>query len=191
MLRRPIYRGQILWNESQKIVRGGTKKRRIRPESERVIFDAPELRIIPSEHQNRRWVRDIESPYLLTGFCRCSVCNGPLTMSGPGSSKSHRRRGKFYGCAYHIKRGASVCRNSVMAPQELLEHAVLDGLSDLLHPHVLDLALQKAMDRLQPDQASLRTERTKIEKQLDEAKAVQQRLTDAIVQGGNLGGIET
>ena len=199
MLRRPIYRGQIVWNESQKIVRGGTKKRRIRPESERVIFDDPGLRIIPSDlwesvqarlayrkSKTRPWVRDIESPYLLTGFCRCSVCNGPITMSGPGSPKSHRRRGKFYGCAYHIKRGPKVCRNSVLAPQELLERAVLDRLSDLLHPHVLDLALQEAMDRLQPDQARLRTERARIEKQLGQAKTAQQRLTDAIAQGGNL-----
>src|SRR6185503_12257117 len=47
MLHRPLYRGEVVWNRSQKIVKGGTKKQRKRPESEWLTFTAPELRIIP------------------------------------------------------------------------------------------------------------------------------------------------
>lgn len=78
ILCRPLYRGQIVWNESQKVVRGGIKKRRRRPDSERITIDAPELRILTpelwdsvqsrlarSKERTRPRVRDIESKYLL------------------------------------------------------------------------------------------------------------------------------
>jgi hypothetical protein len=150
MLRRPIYRGQIVWNALEKIVRGGTEKRRRRPESEWVKIDAPDLRIISSDlwesvqarlgrtkDRSRPRVRDIESPYLLTGVCRCASCGGPIMMSGSNSPNWHRRHGKFYACSYHIKRGSSICRNAIMAPQEELERKALDRLVDSLHPRAL------------------------------------------------------
>src|SRR3989454_5988297 len=34
MLYRPLYRGEVVWNRSQKIVKGGTKKQRRRDQSE-------------------------------------------------------------------------------------------------------------------------------------------------------------
>ncbi|PWT75597.1 MAG: hypothetical protein C5B60_05135 [Chloroflexi bacterium] len=49
ILHRPLYRGEIVWNAVQKIVRGGTKRRRRRPDSERITMEAPELRIIAPE----------------------------------------------------------------------------------------------------------------------------------------------
>jgi site-specific DNA recombinase len=100
MLHRPLYRGEIVWNRSQKIVKGGTKKQRKRPESEWLTFTAPELRIIPDDLWQRVKARlderaalfprnqtahkligrpryQDESAYLLVGFVRCSVCGGP------------------------------------------------------------------------------------------------------------------
>jgi len=49
MLHRPLYRGEVVWNRSQKIVRGGTKKQRKRPESEWLTLPAPELRIVSDD----------------------------------------------------------------------------------------------------------------------------------------------
>ena len=199
MLRRPLYFGVIVYGQLQKVDRGGTKKRRRREEKDLIRVDAPHLRIIDpalweavqarlaTNHPNTGpHLRDVETPYLLTGLCRCATCQGPITMSGPGSSKSHRRRGKFYTCSDHLKRGSSICRNATMALQEVLEEAVLKALSDMLHPGVLDRTLQEAMEQLQPDQARLRAERGRIEEQLAKTKAAQQRLTDAIAQGGSL-----
>lgn len=196
MLYRPLYRGQIVWNALKKIVRGGTKKRQRREEKDWIRVDAPHLLIIEpmlwEAVQSRLArnhldtgprIRDVRTKYLLTSICRCVTCKGPITMSGPGSSKSHRRQGKFYGCSYHIKRGSKICRNATMAPQDVLEAAVLKTLSEVLHPRVLDRAFQETMERLQPDQARLRTERTQIEHRLAEAKAAQQRLANAIAQG--------
>lgn len=199
MLRRVLYFGVIVYGQLQKVNRGGTKKRRRRDEKDLIRVDAPHLRIIEpalweavqarlaTNHTSTGpRLRDVETPYLLTGLSRCAICTGPITMSGPGSPKSHRRRGKFYGCSYHLKKGPKICRNHVMASQETLEEAVLSALSNVLHPRVLDRALQEPIERLLPDQACLRTERAKIEEQLAKTKAAQQRLTDAIAQGGSL-----
>lgn len=79
-----------------------------------------------------------------------------------------------------------MCSNSVMAPQDALERAVLDSLADLLQPRTLTLALQKAMAQLQPDQAAIRAQRAKIEAEIKQAKAAIQRLNEAIVHGGGL-----
>src|ERR1700730_4312819 len=100
MLRRPLYRGEIVWNKSQKIVRGGTKTQRKRGASEWLTQAAPELRIVSEELvarvmerlervaslyprqrtgklMSRPWSR-VESDYLLTGFIRCASCGGPM-----------------------------------------------------------------------------------------------------------------
>jgi site-specific DNA recombinase len=46
MLHREMYSGVVLWNRSQSVQRGGTKKQRKRPASEWLRLDTPELRII-------------------------------------------------------------------------------------------------------------------------------------------------
>jgi site-specific DNA recombinase len=115
-LSRVRYCGMIVYGQLQKVVRGGTKKRRRREENELTRVDAPHLRIIEpalweavqarlatSHTSTGPRFRDVETPYLLTGLCRCATCKGPITMSGPGSSKSHRREEKFYACSYHLK----------------------------------------------------------------------------------------
>jgi site-specific DNA recombinase len=103
MLYRPLYKGEIVRNECQKFERGGTKRRRRRGADELIKVQAPELRIVPDElwqrvhdrlkqHQTvyirsgadgmkgrllgRPGMRDIDSPYLLSGFARCAHCGG-------------------------------------------------------------------------------------------------------------------
>jgi hypothetical protein len=44
MLYRPLYRGEIVWNEYQKIERGGTKRRRRRESDELIKLDAPRMK---------------------------------------------------------------------------------------------------------------------------------------------------
>jgi hypothetical protein len=102
MLYRPLYRGQVVWNKTQKISRGGTKKQRHRPKAEWLSIDAPELRIVSdqlwdtvharlerlagtfarSAHGGRLLGRpsqgDGDSPYLLTGFASCAICAGAI-----------------------------------------------------------------------------------------------------------------
>src|SRR2546426_7588121 len=94
MLYRPLYRGEVVWNRSQKIVKGGTKKQRRRDQSEWLTFAAPGLRIVADELWQRVKARlaeratafprigrkfagrpryQDESAYLLVGFARCAT----------------------------------------------------------------------------------------------------------------------
>ena len=49
MLHRELYRGMVVWNKTQAIMRHGTKTSRKRPEADWLRFDAPDLRIIPED----------------------------------------------------------------------------------------------------------------------------------------------
>lgn len=51
MLRRDLYRGRIVWNKRRYIKNPGTNKRvsRPRPESEWIVFERPELRIVSED----------------------------------------------------------------------------------------------------------------------------------------------
>lgn len=70
-----------------------------------------------SAFETRR--RDIDSQYLLAGFARCAVCSGSFgVMSG-----SHRSaRDRLYGCLAYLKRGTSVCGNSLRLPIERVDN---------------------------------------------------------------------
>jgi DNA invertase Pin-like site-specific DNA recombinase len=193
MLHRPIYRGQIVWNALEKIVRGGTKKRRRRPDSEWIMVDAPELRIISPEvwesvqtrllrrkDRSSQQVRDVESKYLLTGMARCAQCGGPMMVVGPGTS---RRQGRYYACAYHKKRGSSICKNSLLAEQEMLDQVILRSLADMLHQKVLDQAIEHALMQLRGQHSTQLDRRTQIERELSLIEATEKRLVDAIASG--------
>jgi Recombinase len=144
MLYRPLYRGEVVWNRSQKIVKGGTKKQRKRDESEWLTLPAPDLRIISDdlwhrvkERLQRRGAiyartasgrlvsrprhRD-ESAYLLTGFARCGVCGGTigtdLRAHGSAGSRAH---------IPHVDDGAWLALD-----QSQHRHRTLDGLKRLL-----------------------------------------------------------
>ncbi|MBA2486683.1 MAG: recombinase family protein [Nitrospira sp.] len=192
MLHRPLYRGQIIWNEMEKIVRGGTKKRRRRPDKERIIVEAPELRIIPPDlwesvharlartKERTGRLRDVESKYLLTGMARCSQCGGPMMVVGPGTS---RRQGRYYGCAYHKKRGSSICKNSLLAEQEMLDQVLLRSLANVLHEQVIDQAIEQTLIQLRSQHHSQLDRRTHIERELSLIEAIKVRLVNAIKKG--------
>jgi len=110
ILYRPLYKGEIVWNQHEKIIRGGTKKRRQREEKDWIRIEAPDLRIINQDvwesvqarlakvkGTGRSAFRDQDSKYLLTGMARCAHCGGPMTIVG---QDYHRRKGRFYGCSY-------------------------------------------------------------------------------------------
>jgi site-specific DNA recombinase len=52
MLYRETYRGVIVWNRSQKMVRRGTKCHRQRPAAAWLRVEAPALRIVPDDVWN-------------------------------------------------------------------------------------------------------------------------------------------
>ena len=209
MLYRPLYRGEIVWNEYQKIERGGTKQRRRRTEDQLIKVAAPDLRIIPEElwhqvrkrleanqkiyarslaHANNKSVgrpalRDIESAYLLSGMARCKHCGGPIEALGRDYS---RRKGHYYGCAYHRKRGASICHNALRVEQDVLDHVVLKALSDVLDETLLEEAVENALEKLRSGQDQRLSRQAPIERELSRIEACEKHLVDAIAHGDNM-----
>ena len=163
ILLRPLYRGVIVWGELQKVERRGTKKRRRRTSAELTTVDAPALRIVSdelwsavqgrfqanrrtSEHYRKRgMVKHFESPYLLSGLARCAHCDGPMEALG---RDYQRRKGRVYGCAYHRKRGSSICQNALRMDQDRIDDALLHALGAALDERILTLAVEKAFQQL-------------------------------------------
>ena len=206
VLYRPLYRGEIVWNQSQKRDRWGRTRQRARPQEEWLRVKAPHLRIVPSESwkaahqrltgarkiylrgtQGQLWGRPtdgVESKYLLTGLARCGVCGGSLVVR----SRSHGgRRAFFYGCTSYHHRGRTVCTNALEMPLAAADEAVLSHLeSDALCPEVMEAALARAVQQLatpEPDAGKrrrvLKATRKKLERDLAQ-------LTVAITAGGPL-----
>ena len=193
ILHRPLYKGEIVWNQHQKIVRGGTKKRRERDEKDWIRIDAPDLRIIPPDLVNtvqtrlskskgtgRTGFRDEDSKYLLTGMARCAHCGGPMTIVG---QDYHRRKGRFYGCSYYKTRGASICKNSLLVEQEYLDQIVLKSLHEALTEDMVKVAVDKALAKHRAGEGTKLDRRTSIERELSLIHAKQNHLVDRIAAG--------
>jgi site-specific DNA recombinase len=203
ILHRTLYRGEVTWNRTRKRNRWGQHAQSARPADEWLRLDVPDLRIVSDElwqaaHHRLAGVRahlakvtggrfgtrarDIESPYLLSGFARCTVCGGGLTVM----SRSHgRHRASFYGCLAHHKRGSSVCGNGLVLPIDCVDEAVLGTIAgDVLRPAVVMAILEGVLERMSPrtiarDVDELWTEAATIDREIT-------RLTNAIATGGEL-----
>ena len=199
ILYRELYRGVIVWNRSQKIIRRGTKAQRQRPPSEWLRVPAEELRIVSDDlweaaHKRLAATRntfrpqapqasnrlDLLSPYLLSGLGRCTLCGGSIIAL----SRHHgRRRGFFYGCAYNVKRGPKICRNNLHLPQDILDRAVLDAVIHMLDDTVLDAAIDRALELLEARRTTAQQRRSQLEQKLDTLRTEEARLVTAVKQG--------
>jgi site-specific DNA recombinase len=203
VLRRPLYRGEVVWNKSRKRDRWGQTKQRPRAIAEWIRTEDAALRIVApalAESVDARIAamqarmlrlsdgRVLGRPaaegarYLLTGMLRCSECGGSFeALSG-----SHgRRRAYVYGCATHRRKGAAICANGLVVPMEDADDAVLAAVEDtLLNPAVVARALDYATEALAAHRTADR--RTEIESDLAAVEQAIGRLTAAIAAGGEL-----
>ena len=193
ILHRPLYKGEIVWNQHEKIVRGGTKKRRQRDEKDWIRLEAPDLRIITPDlwksvqarfakvkAGGRSAFRDQDSKYLLTGMARCAHCGGPMTIVG---ADYHRRKGRFYGCSYYKTRGTKICKNSLLVEQEFLDQIVLRALHEVLTEEMVKAAVEKALAQHRAGEGAKLDRRTAIERELSLIVAKKEHLVDAIAAG--------
>ena len=193
ILYRPLYKGEIVWNQHEKIVRGGTKKRRQREEKDWIRLEAPDLRIIAPDvwesvqarlakvkGAGRSAFRDQDSKYLLTGMARCAHCGGPMTIVG---QDYHRRKGRFYGCSYYKTRGSSICKNSLLVEQEYLDQIVLKSLHEAVAEEMIKVAVEKALAKHRAGEGAKLDRRTSIERELSLINAKQNHLVDRIAAG--------
>jgi DNA invertase Pin-like site-specific DNA recombinase len=200
MLRRELYAGRIVWNQSRFVKVPGTNRRvrRERPQSEWRIVERPELRIIPidlwEKVQERvkavgemfgnngkagLLARSATSPYLLTGFLKCGQCGANLaivTGRGPG------RKSK-YGCPQNFYRGA--CPNDLKENKEQIEERLLAELQNrVLTPEVIDFALEEFGRQLSLKLLDLSDGLSRLRERRSQLEAELRRLADAAAQNG-------
>jgi site-specific DNA recombinase len=196
VLLRPLYAGQVVWNQTRKRDAWGRTRRSDRPETERITVECPELQIVSDDLWRAAQARFLDrreqyaqgqrpervSRYLLAGFARCACCGGGFA----GHSRAHgQTRRHFYGCTSHWKRGAAVCTNNLVARTDALDEEVLATLAgDVLRPSVVEHAIALALEELRPEKQD--AQRDTLVRDLDAAREESARLAEAIGKGGPL-----
>ncbi|MCD4661328.1 MAG: recombinase family protein [Agrobacterium sp.] len=185
-----LYIGRLIWNRLRYIKNPSTGKRvsRLNPESEWIIKDVPELRIVDDalwqrvrerqgeiaekyanvteavrKHHKKNRLNGTRRPKsLLSGLVFCGCCGGPYSLRGADR----------FACSNHISKGA--CSNSRTIPREELEARVLCGLKDrMMAPEIVEEAMRayaEETNRLNRERRSSsdawKGELVKIEKQI-------------------------
>jgi len=207
VLNREAYRGRLVWNQRERVLRGGRRVMRMRPASDWIVRDVPELRIVDDATWQAAHARladsrrlylettggvthggrpanPLDSPYLLTGMLSCGACGGSLFAHRHG----HQNREFFsYLCTQYHTRGRAVCKNGLEASMRDADEAVLDAVEhDVLNVAVLETSLAKALDSLrrEPKVQDARTRTLRDELARLDAEAA--RLAAAIATGGEL-----
>ena len=194
VLRRPLYRGEILWNQTRKRDGWGQANRRQRAIEEWLRVPVPALQIVSPELWQAadcaRARREAQyaiagrshraSSYLLSGFARCAQCGGGFASH----SRSHgKQRVLFDACTSHWKRGPVVCCNGLVGRMDAIDAEVLATLeTDILRPSVVERAIRLALDALRPER--LQEAHDTLARDAERARAECERLADAIQRGG-------
>lgn len=202
MLKRELYKGEVIWNRTkfQKVPQTNRRVARLRDESEWIRVQRPELAIVSTKLWNRvqerlgtvgrkasegrrcgLLSRAMTSPYLFSGLLKCGECGGNLIIGTGGGTHVHKK----YVCRNYFNRGT--CKNGLYIRRDVLEERLLARLqSELLRPEVIDYAiaefgrqLRAALSTMSSEIASLRRRKEQLEEEIG-------RFTDAIARGGPL-----
>ncbi len=199
MLRRELYAGRVVWNRSRFIKAPGSNKRlrRERPENEWRTADRPELRIIDdvlwnrvqrriervaAQYKGKRpglYNRAASSPYLLTGFLKCSSCGASLVVV------TGRTKGGYgkYGCPQNFYRGA--CSNRLKEPADIVENRLLSGLQrSVLRPEAVEYAIEEFERQLKSALVNLSTSLDQLRQRREAIQQEIDRLVTAIATVG-------
>lgn len=187
ILENEMYTGRLTWNrrEWSKHPETGKRVARLRPPSDWIVSDQPELRIIAEdvvakvrERQRRNSDTHARFPfspaqrYLFSGLMRCAECGGNFVLAAANK----------YGCAAHRTRGPSVCANGMTVSRRIVEHRLLHHIKErLLGRDSVAKFKAAAMKILESHNASNRKE--DLGRQLRAAEQVRENLLAAIKQG--------
>lgn len=204
ILRNEIYRGRTVWNRSHWVRLPGTRRRRRvpRPESEWVIVDRPDLRVINDElwaavEARRATVRAhydkttqfgksraAYGVYLLSGRMVCGVCGTNMTVRTGRPSR--------YGCARHWRRGAQACANNMLVRKDLAEQQIVALLKEKLYtPEAIARLVDAVNTRLRQVRPALAADREKMRKGLAVAQQRLEGLRRFVEQGDTSAKVRT
>jgi site-specific DNA recombinase len=193
--------GRQIWGQRRFERRPGTRQKvaRTLPRSEWRILERPDLRIISDELWNavqaRRTIiatvarqagsrlmrgKDaaLHSRHLFSGFLRCGVCGGAVTVVSGGYGSPR------YGCQRHSKNGASTCANRLTVRAKVADAALLAGLqAELLRPDTVAYIADRLAYALTALMDARPRQRTEIEKARSLAQSKLRNLITALEDG--------
>ena len=158
-----LYIGRLVWNRLRYVKDPSTGNRvsRLNPESEWVVKDVPELRIVDDElwlaargrqaeiaesfanvtagvreHHSQNRLNGARRPRsLLSGLISCGCCGGPFALRGADR----------FACSNHVSK--ATCDNSRTIRRAELEARVLAGLKDrMMAPEIVEEAMRAYAD---------------------------------------------
>ena len=194
ILNNELYIGRLVWNRQHFVKDPATGRRQARPnpESEWIIEEVPELRIVSQDlwdavkerqEKTRRTVtadraRGIRSErarrpvYLFSGLLKCGQCGGSYTLVS----------GTNYGCANRKTRGT--CDNGLSIKRTELEETILSGLKDeLMDPVLVREFIRSYHDNLNGRFAAEDSRRQGLRKQLSKINKELESLVAAVKAG--------
>jgi site-specific DNA recombinase len=199
MLKRELYRGEIVWNRSKFLKVPGSNKRRSRPrpESERKRFSAPELAIVSEDLWNKvqnrfksvdgarrsqgklgLLPRSLTSPYLFSGLLKCGLCGSNLIIASGGGKKPK------YVCSGYFNRG--ICSNNLYIRHDELEERLLGKLrTELLQPESIEFAVESFGRQLRSSLANVSNELTEMRSRKEKLEREIHNFTQAIADSGH------
>lgn len=196
------YRGLLIWGKQSVDRRPGTRQRVLRtlPRDQWHVQEQPDLRIVSDDLWNRVEAQRLEvrrvfglkdgrtlvrgkdaalhSRHLFSGFLRCGVCDGAVTVvtGGYGSPR--------YGCARSWKQGKDVCANRLTIRAKIADAHLLAGLrAELLRPETVQYvteALGVALNRVIDERPRIRA---RGEDALKDARRRMANLVAAVEEG--------
>jgi Recombinase zinc beta ribbon domain len=197
ILKRPIYRGTVVWNKTTKRDGEGMRHKGRQPKKEQgkwVILDLPQFRLIEPdviarvderlEERRHKYLRDAKgrllgSPKrhghqpthnLLAGFIACQ-CGATFEAV----------KGRYV-CSGRRRKGPSVCASEFTFPVEGIDNVFLDALEDVvLSPRFIDRLLDDAFAHHDAD-----AERSALEREAEAVAAEITNITKAIAVGGDI-----
>lgn len=182
ILRNPAYVGEYHYRKTQRKRRKNKMKMRFTAESERIIVQHPELRIIPQELWDRNQARLAENydkpfhakrkgEFVFTGRVFCGKC-GCTSIASDGK----------YVCTGRSQKG--VCDNTRRAPRIAVEQSVFDRLQK----HLLSAGLLKPCIDAYREEADRARVEHEARRQSDRSRLedVDQRIANLVAQLGGM-----
>jgi len=210
MLNRELYRGRDIYGKTQRGSKAKTKVKR--PESEWVVHEKPELRIVSDELWQAAHARvaktrgahtgyrkdngqlegrpesGLVSRHLLAGFLRCGICGSNMfVISRASRAKRGGETGLFFLCQARHKTGSRSCTNRYALPYARITEAVLDHYrQDFLRPEVIGGLLTKEIHRREQDPALAEAERQQAQTDIKRLDRELAQLAEAVATGGTI-----
>jgi site-specific DNA recombinase len=195
LLNNEFYIGKLVWNRLRYVKDPVTGKRRSRlnPETDWVIKDIPELRVVAQElweavkarqaattrntrpDAGRKDFWEQQRPrYLLSGLMKCGHCGASYTKYG---------RNRF-GCA--AARDRATCTNHLTIHIGEIESAILTGLKEQLMDHALfEEFAREFMAEVNRSRSVLASERESLQRELARVTKQIDTLVEAILGGAD------